>query len=156
MKNAMILLAFCFLMACKSKKDSVSKTESIKIERIADTEINEVQKDKTTALGNQILMTCNTSKFKPLTDKEATAEVRKNMTVDRLTKTCLKFKLKYGDFKELKFIEAYQTKTDKIIIYRFKALYEKKIANKELRITVNQNNQIAAIKSKDWVSDFHL
>ena len=87
MKNAMILLAFCFLMACKSKKDSVSKTESIKIERIADTEINEVQKDKTTALGNQILMTCNTSKFKPLTDKEATAEVRKNMTVDRLTKT---------------------------------------------------------------------
>ena len=156
MKNAMILLAFCFLMACKSKKDSVSKTESIKIERIADTEINEVQKDKTTALGNQILMTCNTSKFKPLTDKEATAEVRKNMTVDRLTKTCLKFKLKYGDFKELKFIEAYQNKTDKIVIYRFKALYEKKIANKELRITVNQNNQIAAIKSKDWVSDFHL
>jgi len=34
-------------------------------------------------------------------------------------------------------------------------LYEKKIANKELRITVNEKNQIAAVNSKDWVDAFH-
>ncbi|WP_309641653.1 hypothetical protein [Flavobacterium sp.] len=155
MKNILLLLTLCFLIGCKSKKNAVAKTESTaKIERIADAKIDEAQRDKTTALGKQILMTCNTSKFKPLTENEATPEVRKNMTIERLTKTCLKFKLKYGDFRDLKFVEAYQNKPNKTIVYRYKALYEKKIANKELRITVNEENQISAVNSKDWKDDF--
>jgi len=155
MKKILLILILCFLIGCKSKKNTTAKTDASKVERIADTEIDATQKDRTTTLGKQILMTCNTSKFKPFTEKEATAEVRKNMTIERLTKTCLKFKLKYGDFRDLKFIEAYHSKSNKAVIYRYKALYEKKIANKELRITVNENNQIAAVNSKDWVDAFH-
>lgn len=156
MKNILLILTLCFLIGCKSKKDTTSKTETSKpkVEKIADTKIDVAQRDRTTALGKQILMTCNTSKFKPFTDKEATAEVRKNMTIERLTKTCLKFKLKYGDFRDLNFIEAYKNNTEKTIIYRYKALYEKKIANKELQITVNENNQISGVNSKDWKDEF--
>ena len=156
MKNILLILTLCFLIGCKSKKDTTSKTETSKpkVEKIADTKIDVAQRDRTTALGKQILMTCNTSKFKPFTDKEATAEVRKNMTIERLTKTCLKFKLKYGDFRDLNFIEAYKNNTDKTTIYRYKALYEKKIANKELQVTVNENNQISAVNSKDWKDEF--
>jgi hypothetical protein len=124
------------------------------MERLSDVQVDKGQKDKTTALGRQILMTCNTSKFIPFTDKEATAEVRKNMTLHRLSKICAKFQQKYGDFKELKFVEAYNDNTNQTIIYRYKALYEKKIANKELRMTVNKNNQIAAVNSKDWKDIF--
>jgi hypothetical protein len=155
MKKMLLILTLCFLIGCKSKKEATAKTEASKIEKIAETKINAIQKDRTTALGKQILMTCNTSKFKPFTEKEATAEVRKNMTIERLTKTCLKFKLKYGNFLDLKFIEAYQNKSHKAVIYRYKALYEKKIANKELRITVNESNQISAVNSKDWEDAFH-
>ena len=154
MKKILPLLILCFLIGCKSKKDKVSKTETapkFKIERIADEKVDQTQKEQITSLGRQILMTCNTSKFKPLTEKEATQEVRKNMTIERLTKTCLKFKLKYGDFRDLKFVEAYRNFPEKKLIYRYKALYEKKIANKELQITVNENNQISAVNSKDWL-----
>ncbi|WP_298223538.1 hypothetical protein [Flavobacterium sp.] len=157
MKNILLLLTLCFLIGCKSKKDSVSKTETApkyKMEKILDDKVDVEQKERMTALGKQILMTCNTSKFKPLSDKEATPEVRKNMTIERLTKTCLKFKLKYGDFKDLQFVEAYRNYPENKIIYRYKALYEKKIAHKELRITVNENNQISAVNSKDWKDDF--
>jgi len=153
MRKILILLVICVFTGCKSKKDAAIKPEP-KVARIAEEKIDTEQKDRITALGKQILMTCNTSKFKPFTEKEATAEVRKNMTIQRLTKTCLKFRLKYGDFKDLKFVESYHNKTDKTTIFRYKALYEKKIANKELRITVNENDQIAAVNSKDWKDDF--
>lgn len=154
MKKILFFIVLSMLISCKSK-NGVAKSETAAIVKLPLTEANEDQKDRITSLGKQILMTCNTSKFKPLTEKEATPEVRKNMTIDRLTKTCLKFRLKYGDFKDLKFIEAYQNKKENTIIYRYKALYEKKIANKELRITVNPDNQIAAVNSKDWVDAFH-
>lgn len=150
MKKKLFLLIFCLALSCKSKKVSVDKKPVAAIDRLSDGQIDIVQKDKTTALGKQILMTCNTSKFIPFTEKEATTEVRKNMTLERLSKICSKFQQKYGDFKELKFVEAYKDGINQTIIYRYKALYEKKIANKELRITVNKKNQIASVNSKDW------
>ena len=159
MKNILILLTLCFLIGCKSKKDassgkSTASSKSNKVEKLTEAKMDFEQRDRITALGKQILMTCNTSKFKPLTDKEATPEVRKNMTIERLTKTCLKFKLKYGDFRDLHFIEAYKDIVEKSTIYRYKALYAKKIANKELRIIVNENDQISAVNSKDWKDEF--
>lgn len=154
MKKISFLLIFCLVLACKSKKVSVEKTPVATVERLSDVQVDQGQKDKTTALGKQILMTCNTSKFIPFTEKEATAEVRKNMTLQRISKICAKFQQKYGDFKDLKFAEAFHDKTNQTVIYRYKALYEKKIANKELRITVNKSNQIAAVNSKDWKDAF--
>jgi hypothetical protein len=112
MKKISFLLIFCLVLACKSKKVSVDKTAVAAMERLSDVQVDKGQKDKTTALGRQILMTCNTSKFIPFTDKEATAEVRKNMTLHRLSKICAKFQQKYGDFKELKFVEAYNDNTN--------------------------------------------
>jgi hypothetical protein len=154
MKKITFLLIFCLALACKSKKVSVDKTPVAAIEKVSDSQIDHVQKDKTTALGKQILMTCNTSKFIPFTEKEATLEVRKNMTLKRISKICAKFQQKYGDFKELKFVEAYHDNMKQTTTYRFKALYEKKIANKELRMTVNKSNQIATVNSKDWKDIF--
>ncbi len=156
MKKISYLLIFCLILACKSKKVSVDKKPVAAMERLSDSQIDHLQKDKTTALGKQILMTCNTSKFVPFTEKEATAEVRKNMTLQRLSKICSKFQQKYGDFKELKFVEAYHDKINQAVIYRYKALYEKKIANKELRVTVNKSNQIASVNSKDWKDTFTI
>ena len=99
-------------------------------------------------------MACNTSRFKPFSSDEATAEVIKNATPERLTKTCHNFQLKYGDFKGVTFMEALRDKKSKLTIYRFKADYEKKIANKELRVTMNDENQVAAIKSLDWTEKY--
>ena len=76
------------------------------------------------------------------------------MTQERLTKTCLKFRLKYGDFKDLQLVEAFKDNNDNTTLFRYKALYEKKIANKELRVFLNEQNQISAVKSLDWVDTF--
>ena len=153
MKKIAILLSLLLLLSCKSKT-AVQKPDEIKTTKVSLSAINENQKDKSYELGKRILMACNTSKFKPFNSSEATPSVIKNMTQDRLTKTCLKFRLKYGDFKDLQLVEAYINEKENTTIFRYKALYEKKIANKEFRIFMNNKNQISAVKSLDWVATF--
>lgn len=154
--NKILLIFLCSLflvVGCKSKKGTV-KPAPKKVETVEKAKIDAVQQDKAYSAGKRILNTCNTSKFKPFNLSEATPTVIKNTTQDRLTKTCLKFRLKYGDFRDLQLVEVIHSKSDKTNIYRYKALYEKKIANKELRVTMNEDNKVSAIKSLDWVDKY--
>jgi hypothetical protein len=93
-------------------------------------------------------MTCNTSKFKPFNESEATQSVIENITEENI-KTCTNFRQRYGTFKDLKL----QPYNEEITIFRFKALYTKAVA-KELRVYMNEKNQVSAIKSMDWIDAF--
>jgi hypothetical protein len=155
MKKIVLLLSLALLIGCKSKKEVVAvKPPEPKTTKVIVAEVDPELKEKAYDLGRRILMTCNSSKFKPFNTSEATPSVIKNMTKERLTKTCLKFRLKYGDFRDLELIEVFKVKKEKTIVFRYKALYEKKIANKELRLTMNEKNQVASVKSLDWVDNF--
>lgn len=159
MKKILFLLLVLFVISCKTKsvsksKDNTLEKTEVKFLKLENSSIPEMQKNKTYELGKRILMTCNTSKFKPFNENEATPSVIKNMTQERLTKTCLKFKLRYGDFKDIELVSVYKIKTDNTTLFRFKALYEKKIANKELRVTLNESNQVSAIQSLNWTDPF--
>jgi hypothetical protein len=149
MKKVFIILSLFVLIGCKTKA-VVAKPEEEKIVKIIPNEAEEARKNKAYELGKRVLMTCNTSTFKPFTTNEATSKVRKNTTQEKLSKMCLTFRLKYGDFKDIKFVEVIPDKINKTSIYRFKANYEKKTANKELRVTMNQENKVSAINTKDW------
>lgn len=150
----LVILSLLAMAGCKSKKSTVAKPEVKKVEIVTSDAINQAQKTKAYDLGKRILMTCNTSKFKPFNTSEATPSVIKNTTQERLTQTCLKFRLKYGDFKEIQLVEVLHDKKSNSNIYRYKALYEKKIANKELRVTMNEEDKVSAIKSLDWADKF--
>lgn len=156
MKKIIIILSILLLIGCKSKKviSEPTKIVEVKIEKLMLSEVSESQKDKAYELGKRVLMTCNTSKFKPFDESEATASVIQNTTKERLTKTCTKFRQYYGTFKDLQLIEIYKNNSDKILIFRYKALYTKKVANKELRVSMNEENKVSAIKSLDWVDTF--
>ncbi|WP_456315424.1 hypothetical protein [Pseudomonas shirazensis] len=149
MKKAGLIICLLLLIGCKSK--TVSRdTEDLKIKKI--TEVNSDQQRKAYDLGKRVLETCNTSKFKPFNETEVTKSVMENTTEERLTKTCQKFRQYYGSFVELKLDGVYKTKQE--TIYRYRALYTKKVANKELRVFVNEENLVSAIKSMDWDEKF--
>ncbi|TDD75454.1 hypothetical protein [Flavobacterium caseinilyticum] len=157
MKKVIILFTILLLIGCKSKKVvAVAEPvpEKVKIMKIALSEVNDSQKNKSYELGKRVLMTCNTSKFKPFNTTEATLSVIKNTTEERLTKTCTRFRQYYGTFIDLQLVEVYQNNFDQTTIFRYKALYSKKVANKELRVTMNNENKVSAIKSSDWVNSF--
>lgn len=158
MKKLIIVLSIFLLIGCKSKNVVTAPVEPevIKIERLGISEISESQKSKAYDLGKRVLMTCNTSKFKPFTINEATPSVIKNTTIERLSKTCNRFRQYYGTFIDLQLVEAYRNNFDKSIVFRYKALYSKKVANKELRVTMNSENKVSSIKSLDWVNSFPM
>ena len=155
MKKIIILFSILLLIGCKSKTVvSVPKPEEVKIMKLALSEVNQDQKTKAYELGKRVLMTCNTSKFKPFNQSEATASVIQNTTEAKLTKTCTKFRQFYGTFKDLQLVEIYKNNIEKLTIFRYKALYTKKVANKELRVSLNEENKVSSIKSLDWVDTF--
>jgi len=151
MKKAGMIICLLVLIGCKSKTIS-RDTEDLKIKKAVSSEINSVQQQKAYDLGKRVLETCNTSKFKPFNETEVTQSVMENTTEERLTKTCQKFRQYYGNFIDLKLDGVYKTKQE--TIYRFRALYTKKVANKELRVFVNEENLVSAIKSMDWDEKF--
>jgi hypothetical protein len=155
MKKVILILGIVLFISCKSKNVvSVPKPVEVKIAKVMLSEVTQPQKDKAYELGKRVLMTCNTSKFKPFSESEATTSVIQNTTEERLTKTCTKFRQYYGTFKDLQLIEIYKNNIDKTLIFRYKALYTKKVANKELRVSLNEENKVSAIKSLDWVDTF--
>lgn len=153
MKKVILLLSLIVLIGCKSKKPDTPievKPEEVKIIKLAVAKVDANLKTKAYELGKRILMTCNTSKFKPFNQSEATQSVIDNITLEKLSKTCAKFRQRYGAFKDLKLMEVYKENAANITIFRYKALYTKAVANKELRVYMNNQNKVAAIKSMDW------
>ncbi|WP_337965743.1 hypothetical protein [uncultured Flavobacterium sp.] len=151
MKKAGLIICLLLLIGCKSKTIT-RDTEDLKVKKVSGAEINANQQKKAYELGKRVLETCNTSKFKPFNETEVTQSVMENTTEERLTKTCTRFRQYYGSFIDLKLDGVYKTKQE--VIYRYHALYSKKVANKELRVFVNEENLISAIKSMDWDEKF--
>lgn len=154
MKKLIVILSLIALVGCKSKKAHQSEPKANEIVKLALTQVNNSQKNKAYELGKRVLMTCNTSKFKPFTASEATTSVINNITIEKLSKTCAKYRQWYGTFKDLELAEVYQNNNDQTTVYRFRALYTKKVANKELRVFIDANNLVSAIKTSDWTDAF--
>lgn len=158
MKKLILVLSILLLIGCKSKNvvtNNEPEPEVIKMVKLGLSEVNESQKNKAYELGKRVLMTCNTSRFKPFNTSEATASVIRNTTEERLTKTCTRFRQYYGSFIDLELVETYKNNFDQSIVFRYKASYTKKVANKELRVTMNADNKVSSIKSLDWVNGFN-
>jgi hypothetical protein len=169
MKKIIFILCLIILAGCKAKKakpvikvekievlkplevEEPIKPEESKIEKIALSGVNLNLKEKAYELGKRMLMTCNTSKFRLYDESEATASVINNITEDRLSKTCANYRQWYGTFKDLKLVEIFINNVDQTTVFRYKALYTKKVANKELRVFMNDENKISSLRTLDWV-----
>lgn len=157
MKKITLIFSLVLIIGCKSKTISNEpKPEEVKIVKLTFSDATASQKDKAYELGKRVLMTCNTSKFKPFNESEATASVIKNTTLENLTKTCTRFRQYYGTFKDLQLVEIHKNLNENTLIFRYKALYTKKVANKELRVSLNDENKVSSIKSLDWKDTFEL
>lgn len=141
------------LFGCKTKNIN-GKVIGKSVDATEMNATNEAQKDKAYELGKRLLMTCNTSKFTPYNKSEATDKVITNSSEKKVKEIGIKYSLKYGEFKDLEFIEMVPNKTDNTNIYRFKALFQYEKANKELQVTMNSDNKVSKITTKDWNDEY--
>lgn len=151
MKKLFVIGCVLLLIGCKTKQKTAEAPALPAMSLLAKEEIPANLKTKAYTLGKRVLSTCNTSRFKPFTAEEATPSVIQNTTAERLSKVCHKFRVKYGNFKEIYLEEVLKNNRDDSYVFRYKAKYERDFAKKELRVTIDKNQKVSAIKSTDWV-----
>lgn len=154
MKKIILVLTILLLIGCKSKH-IINKPPEIKYIKLNTSEVNENQKKKAYDLGKRTLMICNTSKFIPFSESEATQSVIQNNTLEKHSKLCLIFRGRYGSFKDLNLIEIIKNNTENELIFRYKAIFQHSNANKELRVTLNEENKISSLRTMNWTDAFN-
>lgn len=151
-----VTLLFCALLllgSCKSKKTGTVAKPELRYEILDPETVDARQKARAAELGKRVLSACNTSRFKAFTSSEATEQLRKNTTPERLTKTCQQYRAKYGTFKGLELVEVIAFKKSDQVLYRYKAKYQKNHTVKEFRVTM-EGDKVAAIQSRNWTEKF--
>jgi hypothetical protein len=158
MKKTILVLCILLLIGCKSKSVAIEPVVIIPVEikcvKLSISEVDESLKKKAYDLGKRVLMICNTSKFIPFNESEATASVIANTTLEKHSATCLKFRARYGSFIDLKLIEIHKNNTENTTVFRYKAIYEHENANKELRVILNAENKVSSLKTMEWMDAF--
>lgn len=146
MKKIVLLLCLSLLFSCKSKKpDSNVKP----LEIVSPNEVDVVKKNRAYDLGKRLLETCNTSHFKGFSNTEATEKVIQNATIERITATCQKINFRNGRFISLNLIAVSHEKTADQYIFRYAIVYEKKYFKRELMVTVDPDDRVSAISTKE-------
>jgi 5'-3' exonuclease len=152
--SGLIFAALLFLfVSCKSKtpkaiaEAATPKTE--RFEKVALENILLFKKNRAYDLGKRLLETCNTSRFKSFTRAEATDKVIKNATVDKITKTCQKMLHRNGKFIDLNLIDITHDNETDGFIFRYEIKYEKKYFKRELSVTIDNEDKVSAITSKE-------
>lgn len=157
MKKSILVFSIILLIGCKSKPVNTKPVAVIPVYlKLSIAEVNENQKKIAYDLGKRTLNICNTSKFIPFNESEATPTVIQNTTIEKHSKICLRFRAKHGNFKDIKLIEIYKNSTENALIFRYKAFFERENANKELRVTLNNENKVSSLKTMEWTDSFNL
>lgn len=157
MKKLYCLSIFLLMLSCKSKISNTNKSNdagTIGVTRFEFLEFSKVSTakiNKTYELGKRLMETCNTSRFKSFNSNEATENVIKNASVDKISKTCQKINNRNGRFIDLNLLEIVQDNETGDLIFRYDIKYEKKYYQRELKMILNKDNKIASIATKEIV-----
>ncbi|RXR19054.1 hypothetical protein EQG63_06305 [Flavobacterium amnicola] len=144
MKFKLALLAFFLLIvSCKSKK--VEPTFVL----IDSSKVEAVKKERAFDLGTRLLESCNSSRFKPFSSEEATDRVIQNATLEKISATCQKINQRNGKFNFIKLLDITYFKSTDEYIFRYKIDYEKKYFKRELSVTIDKDNKVSAISTKE-------
>jgi hypothetical protein len=145
MRRIILFCCVLLVLSCKSKKTIVENTTTI----IKPVDVAAVKKDRAYDLGKRLLETCNTSRFKPFSSAEATEKVRQNATKEKISIICKKINLRNGRFQGLTLVDITHNKITDDYTFRYSIDYEKKMFKRELYVTVDGENKVSAISTKE-------
>ena len=146
MRKIIFILFIALIFSCKSKKAvTVEKaTVFIKLE-----DLNLTIKNRAYNLGKRLLESCNTSRFKAFSTSDATDKVIQNATPEKIAIICKKINQRNGRFLGLNLIDVTYNKATAEYFFHYNIDYEKKLFKRELRVTINSDNKVSAITTKE-------
>jgi hypothetical protein len=151
MRNTIILLSLLFLVSCKTQKSTpeIAVAEKRTAVIVKPEAVEAIKKDRAYALGKRVLEACNSSRFKAFTTTEATPKVMANATAEKISATCQKIILRNGRFIDLKLVEIIHNEITDEYVFRYDIQYEKPMFKRELRVTIDAENKISSLTTKE-------
>ena len=153
MKRLILFCCVLLLFSCKSKKSATSTTKPVVVEKnvtlVKPTEVDVFKKKRADDLGTRLLETCNVSRFRGFSATEATDKVRQNATKAKISAICQKINQRNGRFLGIDLIDVTRDKKKNEHTFRYSINYEKKLYKRELFVTVNAENKVSAISTKE-------
>ncbi len=146
MKNLILMFLILVLFSCKTKTPIA---KPLKYVAVSEKEVSDTKKNRAYDLGKRLLESCNTSRFKQFTTAEATEKVISNATLAKISETCNKINHRNGKFIDLKLIEIGHDTKNNDYFFRYNIDYEKKYFKRELRVTINSDDKVSAISTKE-------
>ena len=110
-------------------------------EKISREKVNQEQLDLAELFANDYLTTLKEGSTYDFKD-EAIDAFKDQLTPDRQKAVYGQLKESLGDFQSLEYIETYVTGDKKMGIYRFKGDFSKSINKAEIRVVINEANEI--------------
>ncbi|HPW98030.1 MAG TPA: hypothetical protein PK218_05675 [Flavobacterium sp.] len=149
MKKVLFISLLLFIASCKSKKTVSDTKDSKAIRTVTASEVESFKKNRAFELGNRLLETCNTSKFKAFSKDEATENVINNATPERIAATCKKINMRNGKYLGLELIDITYNPELEEYLFRYMISYQKKLYKRELYVTLNNEDKVSAISTKE-------
>jgi hypothetical protein len=153
MRKIILLVCLALLFSCKSKKTTTTAPVVKKPEKpsnlVKPEEVEAIKKDRAYDIGKRLLESCNTSRFRAFSSTEVTDKVRQNATKEKISTICKKINQRNGRFLGINLIDITRNKKTKELIFRYSIDYEKKLYKRELNVTINEENKVSAIATKE-------
>jgi len=149
MKKVLFISLLLFIASCKSKKTVSDTKDSKAIRTVTASEVESFKKNRAFELGNRLLETCNTSKFRAFSKDEATENVINNATPERIAATCKKINMRNGKYLGLELIDITYNPELEEYLFRYMISYQKKLYKRELYVTLNNEDKVSAISTKE-------
>lgn len=152
-----IIFLLCLVLACSCKSKKPKTTPDVKIPEkpsnlVKPEDVDEIKKDRAYDVGRRLLESCNTSRFKAFSSSEVTDKVKQNATKEKISTICKKINQRNGRYLGLKLIDITKNKKTDELIFRYNIDYEKKLYKRELYVTINSDNKVSAISTKEVTS----
>lgn len=151
MKKALVFFSIFLWLSCKTPKivTETAAPEKRTAVILPPEAVETAKKTRAYELGKRVLEACNTSRFKAFTPAEATSKVMANATAEKISATCQKIILRNGKFIDLKLTEVIHNEVTDELVFRYAIQYEKPLFKRELRVTLNAENKVSALATKE-------
>jgi hypothetical protein len=139
--KTVLLLGICILFSINGYSQEFKKLDKAKV--------NQKQMELAKKFSDDYFAKQVAGSYYSLTDKEATAEMIKDLTAYKQKEVYDQLKSGFGDFKSLKYAQTWFDANTHLVIYRFKGTFGNSNLL-EIRVVMNYQGKIAGFFVKPW------
>jgi hypothetical protein len=117
-------------------------------DKVPESDVDSAQRSKAEQIAKRIYEGCRDGRYEPLGD-EATSEMRKALTPEKIKATCGSLKSTFGDYQSLDYVETWKQGST-LRIYRFKGHFSNSAEAPEIRVVMDGEGKLSGFWLKPW------